>query len=418
MKNNKNKLIIGRYDLLCYAAFIGYASCSLIIPISLVQIAQTLNFPLDDGGMSQAGILHMIRSSAMMIMLLICGWVAGRIGKRRSMGFSMLLSGTGILCCAFATEYWMLIPFLLLAGFGEGVCEGLLTPFVERLHVEESERYVNLAHSFWSIGIWISVLGAGKLLASGGNWRPIIFTAGALSALVGVGFLWKENPAKRYPEESQSFDIKSILNHSKAIFHTPRFYVYCFVMFIGGGIEYCLTFWASSFLQVSFKADAFTAGFGTAAIALGMFVGRLVMGYFARENHLRHILLGVTLAMIPVSLMLSLITPEYFTSRSMMFASLLLLLFLCGICVGPFWPMLQVYGVKQLRELDTTMLFIYFSAIGVPGAGFFSWLMGVLGDIFGLNGAFHMITLCLFIYAIVIILEGWIFPRKQTPQES
>ena len=81
--------------------------------------------------------------------------------------------------------------------------------------------------------------------------------------------------------------------------------------------------------------------------------------------------------------------------------------------IAPFWPTLQVYGVEQLPELNSTMLYIYFSAMGVPGCGFFTWIMGVLGDRFGLRGAFLMLPASLVIYALIIFAEGWLFPRKK-----
>lgn len=55
--------------------------------------------------------------------------------------------------------------------------------------------------------------------------------------------------------------------------------------------------------------------------------------------------------------------------------------------MAPFWPTAQVYGVTKMPELDSTMLYIYFSAMGIPGCGIFTWLMGYLGDHFGLKGA-------------------------------
>ena len=58
------KLKFGRYDFACQSAFAGYAMCSLSIPVSLVFIGQSLNFPLDSGGMSAGGMLHLTRSIA------------------------------------------------------------------------------------------------------------------------------------------------------------------------------------------------------------------------------------------------------------------------------------------------------------------------------------------------------------------
>jgi len=168
------KIKLGRYDFAGYGAFTMYSVCSLSIPLMIVAIGKSLDFPLDDGGMAAGGVLHMIRSVAMMVTLLCCGWISAWFGKRITMGISIIMIGSGILCCALAPAYWMLIPCLLLAGLGEGISEGILTPFVQDLHPDSPERYVNIAHSFWSVGIVVAVLAAGGLLALGVNWRLIL----------------------------------------------------------------------------------------------------------------------------------------------------------------------------------------------------------------------------------------------------
>ncbi len=407
------RLELGRYDYASYFAFSSYALCSLSIPIVLVAMGKELSFPLDDGGMGAGGVLHAVRSVAMMAALLCCGAVAGKFGKRKTMGASMLVSGLGIMLCAFAHQYWLLLPFLVIAGLGEGTCEGIATPFVQDLHPERPERYVNMAHSFWSVGICVCVLGAGGLLTLGVSWRPLLFGGGLLAMLSGLAFMWRENPSHPYPERQGKIPWQEVCSHSGRICKSLRFWVYCAAMFAGAGAEFCLTFWAATFLQLNFNASAWVGGLGTAAIAAGMFAGRNFFGYIARDSNLKYILLICSLGTIPLTLLLSFITPEIFPSRELMFGVLMVILFLCGIGIAPYWPTLQVLGVKTLPELDSTLLYIYFSAVGIPGCGFFTWLTGVLGDSYDLKKAFYLIPATLFLYALIIFLDGWVFPRRK-----
>ena len=398
-----------KFDFFAYGAFSAYALCSLSIPLVLVAMANDLHFPLADGGMAAGGGLHMARSIAMVVALLMCGSVAGRLGNRISMGGSMVLMGTGILFCAFSDVYWLLIPLLLLAGFGEGLCEGVATPFVQQLHPDEPERYVNIAHSFWSVGIVICVLFSGGLLTLGISWRVVLCFCGVLALLSAVPFfIWRN-----YPERSNTVDTGEVIRQSIAIFKTPRFWVYSAGMFMGAGSEFCLTFWAASFLELNFSASAFVAGLGTGTVAVGMFVGRNLTGYFGNRRRMPRILLGAGLGTIPITLLLAFLTPETVTDKALLFTLLFLTLFLCGIGISPFWPTLQVHGVNNLPELDSTMLYIYFSAWGVPGCGFFTWIMGVLGDRYGLQNAFLLIPSTLIIFAAIIFLEHWIFKNKR-----
>lgn len=406
------KLLLGRYDFAGFSAFIMYSICSFSIPLLIVGIGRELDFPIDDGGMSSGGGLHMIRSGAMMITLLICGWLAALWGKRVTMGSSIIMLGLGMLCCAFSQAYWMLLPGLLIAGLGEGVCEGIATPFVQDLHPNAPERYVNIAHSFWSVGTALAVLVSGGLLALGVNWRVILGVIGVLTLLSSLGFLWKENPRRPYPESGTKIDFRSIMKQSAAIVAVPRFWRCCLAMFFGAGAEFGLTFWSAAYIELNFRTGAWVAGLGTGVIALGMFTGRTIFGYYAKPGYLRYILLLSSLLTIPLTIILALLKPGMMPD-AMLFTLLFTLLFACGVGIAPYWPTTQVYGVNAMPELDSTLLYVYFSAMGIPGCGFFTWLMGVTGDRWGLTGAIMVVPCCLLIFAAMIFIECWLLARRK-----
>ena len=399
-------LKFGRYDYAAFAAFTTYSLCSLVIPLLIVAMGKGLKFPLDDGGMAAGGVLHAVRSSFMLITLLLCGLVAARLGKRISIGLSLTLCGLGIMFCAFSTAYWMLIPCLIFAGLGEGICEGLVTPFVQDLHPESPERYVNFSHSFWSIGIVVAVVGVGGLVTLGANWRLILILAGLVTIIAGCLFLWKENPAKKYPESGKGLDFPLLWKQTVQISKEPHFWLCSLAMFFGAGAEFGLTFWAAAFIELTFKTSTFVAGLGTGAIAAGMFLGRTYFGYIARPGNLKKILLYSSLATIPLTSILALLKPGIMPD-AILFPLLFVLLFLCGIGVAPYWPTMQVFGVNKLSKCDSTMLYIYFSAMGVPGCGVFSWLMGAAGDAFGLAGTILVVPACLVIYVVIVLFECW-----------
>lgn len=407
------KLQLGRYDYAAFASFTAYAASSMVIPLSIVSIGKSLNFPLDDGGMGLGGFLHMTRSIAMLIMLAICGWIAGRWGKRITMGYGLLGMGLGIFLCAMAQQYWMLLPFLFFAGIGEGFIEGVATPFVQDLHRDEPDRYVPIAHSFWSVGIGFSVIFVGGMLAIGVSWRVVLACIGLFACLSSLGFLWRDSVLHPYPESGSRIDLPTFIRNSWAIAKCPRFWVYCLAMFVGAGSEFGLTFWAAPYIELNFNAGPWVASLGTGAIAIGMFIGRSLFGYFSTPRTIPFILTGSALCTIPVSLALVFLTPELIPSKPVLFVILFIMLLIAGIGIAPYWPSLQVYGVYNLRQYDATLLYIYFSALGIPGCGLFTWLLGYLGDHFGMHKAFLVIPASLAAYAAVIFLEHWIFPNRR-----
>lgn len=409
----KKSLKFGRYDFASYSAFVMYSMCSLAIPLMIVAMGKSLNFPLDEGGMASGGVLHAARCAFMILSLLGCSFIAAKIGKRYSMGFSILFFGTGILLCALCPEYKYLFPCLILVGLGEGVCEGIATPFIQDMHLDEPERYVNIGHSFWSVGIGCAVIIIGGLLSLGVHWRIILGIIGILTLFSSLGFLLKENPAKRYPEVKEKINFSDILSQTKTIINKKRFWLCCLAMFFGAGAEFGLTFWSAAYIELTFQTSSFVAGLGTGAIAIGMFIGRAYFGYIAKPENLRYILVCCAGATIPITVTLALLKycngtlPVY-----LIFIVLFLLLFIAGIGISPYWPTTQVYGVQNLPDCDSTLLYVYYSAMGIPGCGFFSWLMGAVGDRFGTTGTIAVVPCCLCIFLSIIFYECWLNKDK------
>ena len=415
---SKEKLHFSRYDYASFAAFIMYSVCSLAIPLMIVSMGKDLHFPLDKGGMGYGGLLHIVRSLFMLAALLVCGFVAARLGKRKLSGFSLLLFGLGMTGCAFTTQYWMLMPCLILAGIGEGTCEGILTPVVQDLHPDSPERYVNISHAFWSVGIFAAVLLAGGLIALGVSWRQVMGVIGFLTFLASLLFLWKEDPRNRFPEVVEKADYKELWERSKYIFRQKRFWICSAAMFFGAGAEFGITFWSAAFIELTFKTSVFVAGLGTGCIAVGMFIGRTSFGYIARPENLRYILMSASLSTIPLTIILAFLEPGLMPQWAL-FTVLFITLFLCGIGIAPYWPTTQVYGVSNLPKCDSTLLYVYYSALGIPGCGFFTFLMGFAGDHFGLKGTILVVPVCLLIFAAITYYECWIrAAREKNAQEE
>ena len=396
-------LKLGRYDVAAFGSFFCYSGCSFAIPVVMVELARDLGFPLTEGGLGAGGLLHVARSSTMLAAMLSCGFVAGRIGKRLTLAAAVLLMGCGIMLAALTRSYLPLMALVLFSGLGEGMIEGIGTPFVQCLHPEESGRYVNIAHSFWSVGTFCCVLGIGALLQHSTDWRILVGATGALSLIPALLLLL---PSRRpYPEEPVRPRGTDVWRNSVEIAKSPRFWLFFAGMFFGGGMEFCLTFWAASFVRLEFDTGAWAGGVGTAAIAAGMFAGRMLAAMLVRQKYLWHALLACALLGIPV-------LGGIFALEAGQLWLLFALLFLGGISVGPFWPTFQVYCTERMPHLDPTLIFIYLSCAGIPGCGFFTWLMGSAGDRFGLRRAF-LIEPGTLVLVIAILLVERLWPRRE-----
>ncbi len=396
MMSASRRMRFGPYDHATFLTFLAYSSGTVVVPVVLVTLAEDLGFALESGGMTAGGALHLGRTLAMVAAMLLCGFWAGRWGKRRTFGFSVLLMGVGMGLCAVAPTYGVLLVALAVAGIGEGVIEGLATPFVRDLHPEEAGRYINFAHAFWPIGVLITVLAAGAVLSLGVSWRIVVGLVAAVALVPAFILLFPSPRWQRYPEHPEPLHWTTVWKQAVAILRLRRFWLFYTAMFVAGGGEFCLTFWCASYIQLHFAQAAWAGGVGTACFAAGMVLGRTGWGYLIKQHQLRVLIVGsgifgiaVTLA-IPVS-----------SSLWGFFG----LLFLAGLATAPFWPSVQSYSVDRLPHVDTTMLFILLSCAGVPGCGVFTWLMGFIGNHWGLGVAFYIVPACYLILTLLIAFD-------------
>lgn len=389
----------GRYDWASFLIYFAYAAGSMAIPMALVALARDLGFSLESGGLTAGGMLHLGRTVVMVASMLLCGFIAGRWGMRRSLGWSIVLMGFGLGLCAVSPFYGTLFLALLVAGFGEGIVEGLGTPFVQSLHKEDPGRYTNFSHGFWSVGVFVTVLLAGALLSWGVSWRIVTGGVALLALAPALLLLLPARSGHVYAEHPEPLHWRVVWGHAVAICRLPRFWIFFAAMFVAGGGEFCLTFWCASYIQLNFTAAAWAGGVGTAAFAAGMALGRTASGYLVGQSGLRSLLVYTSLGGALVTFLLPMAGNLW-----ILFA----ILFLSGVATAPYWPSVQSYCADRLKGVDVTMLMVLLSCAGVPGCGFFTMLMGWIGNqAGGLGVAFYLVPACYLTLAALIGLDYW-----------
>lgn len=394
-------LKFGRYDYAGFTCFASYACCSVVIPVALSYLAKSLHFPLQEGGMGLGGFLQIGRSGPMVISMLLCGFAAARFGKCRTLGFSVLLMSLGIILAAVSPFYGILFLALLLAGFGEGVIEGLATPVIQDLHPRESGRYINFSHAFWSIGVLGTSIIAGALLYYGVNWRIVVAGAGLFGIVPAILYLMPGDDPCRQEERKEHHQV---FHDAVRILRMRHFWLFFAAMFVAGGGEFGITFWIPTFVLDVCGGTIFDAGVSAAFFSAGMVTGRMGFAYLIRQNRLKELLVYTALG----ATILCVVFP--FVSHLWI---LFFLLYLIGITAGPFWPSIQSYATTRLT-VDDTMLLILLSCAGVPGCGFFTMLMGVMGDHLGLRLTFLLIVPGCFLLIAFLVGLDWFFAKRKS----
>lgn len=378
-------LRFGVCDHATFWMFTVYAAGSVIVPVVLPDVAQSLGFPLQSGGMGAAGALHAIRSAAMVLAMLSCGFLAARFGIKNNLVPASLLMSCAIAGIIAAPGYGVLMVLMFCAGLGEGIIEALATPAVEQLHYdEEPGRYVNFTHGFWSVGVVLATLGSGLLLKYHFSWKYALLLIACCGMVPAVLYLWRSNQRARL-EVKQQQNSGEVWRNWLAVLKNPGFWLFFTAIFFAGGGEWSLTFWLASFLRLEHGASSFTGGAATALFASGMIVGRMFAGMRVRQHDLPKLLLINAVCATCLGIWVPFIHQIWL---------LLVLAFILGILIGPFWPSIQSVCVDKIK-LDSTSIYILLSCAGIPGCGVFTWLQGMLGDIkaIGLSKSFLLMPL-------------------------
>jgi fucose permease len=373
----------GPLDTANAVAFLSYSSSVTVTPICLVILARELQFSL-----TQAGLLEVMRSLLLLLLLLLSAFLAGRWGKVRCLGAGAVLIGTGMVIYAAAPGYWLVALALALAGIGGGLKEALINPLIQELHPGNSGKYLNTLNGFWSIGVLLTMLLGGDLLTRGVSWRFIVGALGLVSLASGALYLLNRRGRSGHAVRTAG----TVLRDKVAILRSGRFWLFWLMMFLAGGIEGAYTFWSASYFQLELGTLPRAGGIGTACFAGGMIVGRFASGYWIRQHHLFHLLLGSAILGFFTSLLVPLLS-----SVGWLFATMAVM----GLAVACFWPSIQSYSVDRL-PFDPTALFILLSCGGIPGFALVSWLVGWIGDSYGLRvallvlpGIFLLLIACL-----------------------
>ena len=365
-------------DIGIHGSFMLYASTAVATPMALLPMAREFSLSFAGGG-----AIEIARSLLILAMLLFSGYAAARWGKIRLMSLGLLTISAGLFAYAAAPGYWMVLAAMGLIGLGGGLVEALINPLVHDLHPEDAAGRLNHANAYFSLGVCITVLGAGELLTRGFSWRIIFLVLGTAGLLLTVLFAVSGRKLEVAKSNHSAFHIGQILG-------SRRFWILGIAMFCGGALEAAFTFWSASYLQLYFDALPRGAGVGTALFAGGMAAGRMGIARLTRVMGLRQIIMGSALLGVAVGISAYMIQG---------IAAFFLLLAAAGLSVACYWPTIQIYAARTMH-VDSTLLFIYLSCFGIPGFGITPVIMGSIADHRSLAMAFGVVP----VFSLVLIL--------------
>ena len=142
--------------------------------------------------------------------------------------------------------------------------------------------------------------------------------------------------------------------------------------------------------------------FAVVVFAAAMVLGRFLTAYFANKISLNNIMIGSVVLGIVVSGLIP------FASSLFWFYSLLAL---AGLATACLWPTIMAEADACL-PVNTTILFVLLSCVGIIGFGFTPWIMGIVGDNAGLKSGFAVIPVLFVVLLVVLFWEKYRYPLR------
>lgn len=260
---------------------------------------------VDAGTAGLAGTVTLLTSA-------LGGWVAGyladRIGRVRTLQFTIVWFSVFSLLCAFAQNFEQLLILRGLLGFGFGgewAAGAVLMG--ETIRAQYRGRAVGSVQSGWAVGWGLAVLAQALLFSmmpAEQAWRWM-FAVGALPALL-VLYLraYVKEPevaARTRAAEAAAGDRPSIME----IFKGPILKTTILASLVATGCQggyYAITFWVPRFLTTERKLSIVSSTGYLSALIIGSFVGYLVGAWFADKYGRRKLFLTFSLGAIVVVL--------------------------------------------------------------------------------------------------------------------
>jgi predicted MFS family arabinose efflux permease len=327
-----------------------------------------------------------LHGTAMGIASICAGWanphIAHKFGRERASWIGLTIFSFGLLIFVLSPPVYITLPATLLTGFGTSLTINTMLTKMSHHYGKSAEVAIPQANGIASIGFVIGTALIGTIAIV----YPNLWRLGLLLALPVALILFivgrDKNLEEHIPHEDGPQGGKL----------SPTFWI-SWVAFIACiSAEFATSFWAAALLKERVGSSAAVSTVAIVALGTGMGVGRwyggLVLKHLSLDNQL--------LSMIAIQFFGFL---GFWLSHNMVLS--LICLFVVGLGVSMQFALssIRLIGLSQGRPDLAIGRASLAAGIAIAGAPF---LLGLLGDIYGISRAYVMVFV-LIIVAFAII---------------
>jgi MFS family permease len=314
-----------------------------------------------------------------------------RLGRRRTLWLGIGgLAGGGILLC-LAPAPWASLSACFLMGALGGLLPAIVPAVLADLHgARRAEAYAGQAIVAYVFGLAAPLIAGAAIWAELG-WRAAVLFGAAAGIAIGLGFRRMTLPEPAQPPAS-------ITSNNKL---PAAYWAYWALLIAACALEFCLLFWAPSYLERIVGFEPALAATAAAGFPLGMLLGRIALRTLVARVALRRLLIGA-LALVFIGFLIywGVAWPPAVVAG----------VFVIGLGIAPLYPLVTDFAIgaaPKARDLASMRLAIAFglALLLAPIA------LGALADELGLGPA-HLALPALIILAYVCFFTGQALQKR------
>lgn len=383
MAQNYRKTVIA-----CYLGFVTQAITANFAPLLFLTLHNNFSIPL-----GKIALISSVFFVTQLIVDVLCAKFADKIGYRRCVVGSQLMSAVGLIGLAFLPKllpdpFTGIIISTVIYAVGSGLTEVLVSPIVEACPFEHKEAAMSLLHSFYCWGSVGVILISTLFFAVFGieNWKWLS-CAWALIPFINM-FNFSSCPIEHPVEDGEGMGIKGLLK-------VPLFWLAIVLMICAGASELSMAQWASAFAESALGLSKSVGDIaGPCLFAVTMGISRTIYGKYGDKLDLMKFMIG--------SGCLCLVC--YVTASTASIPMLGLLgCIMCGFSVGIMWPGAISICSAKIPSGGTAM-FALLAMAGDMGGALGPWIVGNITQSAGDNMQKGMLAGCVFPIVLTLVL--------------
>ena len=389
MKSKYRKTLIA-----CYLGFITQAITANFEPLLFLMFHRTYQISL-----GKIAFISTVFFFTQLLVDLFCAKYVDKIGYRRSVVASEVLSGAGLIGLAVLPEllpspYVGILVSVMIYAIGSGLIEVLGSPIVEACPFDNKESVMSLLHSFYCWGSVGVILLSTLFFAIFGieNWK-ILACIWAVIPLYNI-FNFLSCPIESLTEEGEGMSISQL-------FQIPIFWIAIILMVCAGASEISMAQWASAYAESALNIPKSLGDIvGPCLFAVMMGISRSFYGKYGEKLDLIKFMIGSGVLCL-VCYLLAALGPFPILNLAGCIV--------CGFSVGIMWP-----GTISITSgkipLGGTAMFALLAMAGDLGGSIGPGVIGVVTQNANDNLKAGMLAACVF--PVVLILSV-LFIRKK-----